>query len=55
MGNDPITVETTVSAVSYTHLIGIGPTIEMSDDMEADMAKIREWYAPWQGKNRGTT
>ena len=36
-------------------IIGIGPTIEMSDDMEADMAKIREWYAPWQGKNHGTT
>lgn len=35
-------------------VIGIGPVIEMSDDMDADMAKIRAWYAPWQGKKRGT-
>ena len=35
-------------------IIGIGPTIVMSDDMDADMAKIRAWYAPWQGKRRGT-
>ena len=34
-------------------IIGIGPTLEMSDDMDADMAKIRAWYAPWQGRNRG--
>ena len=44
--------------LAYFHypdkIIGIGPAIEMSDDMQADMAKIRAWYAPWQGKNRGT-
>ena len=39
----------------YPHkIIGIGPTITLSDDMAADMARIREWYRPWQGRNRGT-
>ena len=45
--------------LAYFHdpdkIIGIGPTIVMSDDMDADMAKIRAWYASWQGKRRGTT
>lgn len=44
--------------LAYFHypdkIIGIGPTLEMSDDMAADMAKIRAWYAPWQGRKRGT-
>ena len=35
-------------------VIGIGPLWRMSDDLDADMARIRAWYAPWQGKNRGT-
>ena len=35
-------------------VIGIGPTIRLSGDMEADMARIRAWYAPWQGRTRGT-
>lgn len=35
-------------------IIGIGPTFRTTGDMAADMAKIREWYAPWQGRNRGT-
>jgi 1-acyl-sn-glycerol-3-phosphate acyltransferase len=35
--------------------IGFGPLIYPSDDLAADMAKIREFYKPWQGKNRGTT
>lgn len=35
-------------------IIGIGPTIRTTGDMEADMARIRAWYAPWQGRNRGT-
>lgn len=43
---------------SYFHypekVIGIGPTITLSDDMAADMSRIRAWYAPWQGRNRGT-
>ncbi len=35
--------------------IGLGPLVELSDDMAADMARIREIYRPYQGKNRGTT
>jgi 1-acyl-sn-glycerol-3-phosphate acyltransferase len=35
-------------------IIGFGPLIYPSDDLAADMAKIREFYKPWQGKNRGT-
>ncbi|MBS0571089.1 MAG: lysophospholipid acyltransferase family protein [Proteobacteria bacterium] len=34
--------------------IGIGPLFHPGDDMDADMARIREFYKPWQGKNRGT-
>ena len=34
--------------------IGLGPLIELSDDLDADMARIREYYVPFQGKNRGT-
>ncbi|HST28957.1 MAG TPA: lysophospholipid acyltransferase family protein [Rudaea sp.] len=33
--------------------IGFGPLLYPSDDMDADMAKIREFYRPWQGRNRG--
>jgi hypothetical protein len=36
-------------------VIGIGPLWRMSDDAAADMARVRAWYAPWQGRNRGTT
>jgi 1-acyl-sn-glycerol-3-phosphate acyltransferase len=35
-------------------VIGIGPTWRMSGDFGADMRMIRAWYAPWQGRNRGT-
>lgn len=35
-------------------IIGIGPTVYVSDDFDADMARIRSWYSVWQGKNRGT-
>ena len=35
-------------------VIGIGPLIQPSESLEADMARIREFYRPWQGKNRGT-
>lgn len=35
--------------------IGIGPLFATSGDMEADMQALREWYRPWQGRNRGTT
>lgn len=34
--------------------IGLGPLVELSDDFAADMARIREIYRPYQGKNRGT-
>ena len=34
--------------------IGLGPLVELSDDPVADMARIREIYRPYQGKNRGT-
>jgi 1-acyl-sn-glycerol-3-phosphate acyltransferase len=34
--------------------IGFGPLIHPGDDLGADMARIREFYRPWQGKNRGT-
>lgn len=34
--------------------IGIGPVFQMSEDLESDMARIRAWYRPWQGKRRGT-
>ncbi|MGY4514801.1 lysophospholipid acyltransferase family protein [Lysobacter sp. HA18] len=34
-------------------VIGVGPLWTLSDDFPADMARIRAWYAPWQGKNHG--
>ena len=34
--------------------IGIGPLFATSDDMDADIAALREWYRPWMGRNRGT-
>jgi 1-acyl-sn-glycerol-3-phosphate acyltransferase len=34
--------------------IGFGPVIQPSDDLDADMARIREFYRPWRGRNRGT-
>ena len=34
--------------------IGFGPLFHPSGDVDADMAKIRGFYRPWQGKNRGT-
>jgi 1-acyl-sn-glycerol-3-phosphate acyltransferase len=36
-------------------IIGIGPLFELSDDMAADMARIRAWYRPWQGRHHGTS
>ena len=35
-------------------VIGIGPTFALTDDMAADIARIRAWYRPWQGKYHGT-
>ncbi|WP_258223604.1 lysophospholipid acyltransferase family protein [Stenotrophomonas sp. HMWF003] len=34
--------------------IGIGPLFYSTGDDAADMAAIRDYYRPWQGKNRGT-
>jgi 1-acyl-sn-glycerol-3-phosphate acyltransferase len=34
--------------------LGIGPIFELSDDMTADIARIRDWYRPWQGRHHGT-
>lgn len=33
--------------------IGLGPLVELSDDIEADMQRIRALFAPYQGKRRG--
>lgn len=33
--------------------IGIGPLFETSDDMDADLARLRVFYAPFKGKRRG--
>ena len=35
-------------------IIGIGPPFDLGDDMAADIARIRDWYRPWQGKHHGT-
>lgn len=32
--------------------IGIGPLFHTTDDMEADLRRLREFYAPWRGKYR---
>lgn len=33
--------------------IGVGPLFVTSADVEADIERLRAFYAPWQGKNRG--
>lgn len=38
-----------------TRTIGIGPVMHMTADQKADMARVRAYYRPWIGKNRGTT
>jgi 1-acyl-sn-glycerol-3-phosphate acyltransferase len=35
-------------------VIGIGPVFQPGDDMPADIARLRAWYRPWQGKHHGT-
>lgn len=44
--------------MAYFHypekIIGISEVFHPTDDADADMAAIREWYRPWQGRNRGT-
>jgi 1-acyl-sn-glycerol-3-phosphate acyltransferase len=34
--------------------VGLGQLFHPTDDVAADMARIREFYRPWIGKNRGT-
>jgi 1-acyl-sn-glycerol-3-phosphate acyltransferase len=34
--------------------IGVGPLVELTDDFESDMKRIREIYRPYIGKHRGT-
>jgi 1-acyl-sn-glycerol-3-phosphate acyltransferase len=33
--------------------IGLGPLVELSDDCDADLVRIREAYRPYRGRNRG--
>ena len=33
--------------------IGVGPLFTLSDDMDADIARIREYFAPFRGRHRG--
>ena len=33
--------------------IGIGPLLTLSDDMDADIARIRDYFAPYRGRHRG--
>lgn len=35
-------------------VIGIGPPLMPSGDMNADIARLRAWYRPWQGRRHGT-
>ena len=43
---------------AYIHypdkVIGFGPAIHTSGDFDADLARVRAFYRPWQGRNRGT-
>lgn len=32
----------------------LGPLLTPGSDLDADMARVREWYRPWVGKRRGT-
>lgn len=32
----------------------LGPLLTPGSDLDADMARVREWYRPWVGKHRGT-
>ena len=38
-----------------TKTVGIGPVMHMTADLKGDMARVRDYYRPWIGKNRGTT
>jgi 1-acyl-sn-glycerol-3-phosphate acyltransferase len=32
-------------------VIGVGPPFELTDDMQADIARIQRWYMPFKGRN----
>jgi hypothetical protein len=34
-------------------VVGLGPMVELSDDMEADLVRIRALFKDHMGKNRG--
>lgn len=34
--------------------MGLGVLMQPTDDVDADMARLRQWYLPFVGKNRGT-
>lgn len=34
-------------------IIHVGPLFETSEDVDADIARLRDFYAPFQGKHRG--
>lgn len=34
-------------------VIGVGALFQPGDDLEADLARLRAWYRPWQGKYHG--
>lgn len=34
--------------------VEIGPLLRCSDSLDTDMARIRDWYQPFMGKNRDT-
>ena len=36
-----------------TKTVGIGPVMHMTADLKGDMVRVREYYRPWIGKNRG--
>ena len=33
--------------------IGVGALFITTDDLDADLQRLRDFYAPWQGRNRG--
>lgn len=35
-------------------IMGLGPVVPLSDDLDADMTTVREHYRPFIGKHRGT-
>ena len=35
-------------------IMGLGVLMRTTEDAEADMARLRQWYVPYIGKNRGT-